>query len=339
MTEQQKKCPIWTNFIAIIDDSDNSIRVESARAGGCYTITNAAKEMLNDLDDSSKARLTTLLVNQRERGLVIPEVTPKLIEDAKSSPSLPVHDRTDRLLKYFVGCLRIVGDEVRISYNNHDISKRMPWVQSTELDEVFAMKMWRAMAWSESTEWKEVRFLAEYLEVQGWIKTNSYSAEIGICVSIDGYKRINDSITTVDPAQAFVAMWFHEEMTNAYEEGIKKAVESAGYTPMRIDKKPDVNKIDDEIIAEIRRSRFLVADFTHGKDGARGGVYFEAGFAYGLGLPVIYTCRKDKVFKLHFDTRQYYHIVWEKPADLCRDLKNRIQALIGDGPKKDIPVT
>ena len=215
----------------------------------------------------------------------------------------------------------------------------MPWVQSTELDEVFAMKMWRAMAWSESTEWKEVRFLAEYLEVQGWIKTNSYSAEIGICVSIDGYKRINDSITTVDPAQAFVAMWFHEEMTNAYEEGIKKAVESAGYTPMRIDKKPDVNKIDDEIIAEIRRSRFLVADITHGKDGARGGVYFEAGFAYGLGLPVIYTCRKDKVVKLHFDTRQYYHIVWEKPADLCRDLKNRIQALIGDGPKKDIPFT
>ena len=128
-------------------------------------------------------------------------------------------------------------------------------------------------------------------------------------------------------------------MTNAYEEGIKKAVESAGYTPMRIDKKPDVNKIDDEIIAEIRRSRFLVADFTHGKDGARGGVYFEAGFAYGLGLPVIYTCRKDKVVKLHFDTRQYYHIVWEKPADLCRDLKNRIQALIGDGPKKDIPFT
>ena len=78
--------------------------------------------------------------------------------------------------------------------------------------------------------------------------------------------------------------------------------------------------------------------FTHGKDGARGGVYFEAGLAYGLGLPVIYTCRKDKVFKLHFDTRQYHHIVWEEPADLCRDLKNRIQALIGEGPKKRHPL-
>ena len=314
--------------------------MESARAGGCYTITNNAKEILNTLDDSSKARLTTQLVNQREQGLEIPEVTSKLIEDAKYSPSLLVHVRADRLLKYFVDCSRIVGDEVRISYNNHDISKPIPGVQSTELDEVFAMKMWRAMALSESMEFREVFFLTKYLEKQGWIEENrTNKPEILICVSIDGYRHINDSITTVDPVQAFVAMWFHEEMTIAYEEGIKKAVESAGYTPMRIDEKPDVNKIDDEIIAEIRRSRFLVADFTHGKDGARGGVYFEAGFALGLGIPVIYSCRKDMVDQLHFDTRQYHHIVWEEPADLCRDLKNRIQALIGEGPKKDIPVT
>ena len=32
--------------------------------------------------------------------------------------------------------------------------------------------------------------------------------------------------------------------------------------PVRIDQKERLNKIDDEIIAEIRRSRFLVADFT-----------------------------------------------------------------------------
>jgi len=33
----------------------------------------------------------------------------------------------------------------------------------------------------------------------------------------------------------------------------------------------------------------MICDLT----GYRGGVYFEAGFAYGLGLEVIYTCRKD----------------------------------------------
>ena len=72
-----------------------------------------------------------------------------------------------------------------------------------------------------------------------------------------------------------------------------------------------------------------MADFTHGEDGARGGVYYEAGFAYGLGLDVIYSCRKDMVDQLHFDTRQYYHIVWETPEELRDSLAQRIEALIG----------
>ena len=71
-------------------------------------------------------------------------------------------------------------------------------------------------------------------------------------------------------------------------EGLRRGIEDAGYQALRIDKKEDVVKIDDEIISEIRRSRFLVADFTQGNDGARGGVYFEAGFALGLGIPVIF---------------------------------------------------
>ena len=33
----------------------------------------------------------------------------------------------------------------------------------------------------------------------------------------------------------------------------------------------------------------------------------------GLGLRVIYTCHKDKLDKLAFDTRQYNHILWETP--------------------------
>ena len=126
-------------------------------------------------------------------------------------------------------------------------------------------------------------------------------------------------------------MWINPEMDDAYEQGIEEGIEAAGYKPMRIDKKPDVNKIDDEIIAQIRRSRFLVADFTHGEDGARGGVYWEAGFAYGLGLPVIYSCREDMVDQLHFDTRQYYHIVWETTEELRDGLAQRIEALIGAG--------
>jgi nucleoside 2-deoxyribosyltransferase len=85
---------------------------------------------------------------------------------------------------------------------------------------------------------------------------------------------------------------------------------------VRIDKKEHSNKIDDEIIAEIRRSKFLVADFTCEKEKVRGGVYFEAGFAMGLGIPVIWTCAQQSIGDLHFDTRQYNHIVWDTPKTL-----------------------
>ena len=93
---------------------------------------------------------------------------------------------------------------------------------------------------------------------------------------------------------------------------------------MRMDLKEHNQKICDAIIAEIRRSRFLVADFT----GHRGGVYFEAGYALGLGIPVIWTCREDELADTHFDTRQYNHVVWKNEKDLFEKLKRRIEATI-----------
>ena len=127
-------------------------------------------------------------------------------------------------------------------------------------------------------------------------------------------------------------MWFDDSMNEAWKHGIDPAVRDTGYEPVRIDRKEHVNKIDDEIVAEIRRARFVVADFTHGDTGARGGVYYEAGFAHGLGIPVIFSCRKDRLEEAHFDTRQYNHIVWETPEELRDRLAKRIAAVLGDGP-------
>ena len=127
-------------------------------------------------------------------------------------------------------------------------------------------------------------------------------------------------------------MWFDGSTNEAFRNGIEPAIMNAGYECFRIDRKEHINKIEDEIIAEIRRSRFLVADFTHGDKGARGSVYYEAGFAHGLGLPVIFTCRKDAIKTLHFDTAHYLHIDWNDPAELRERLKKRILAVIGEGP-------
>ena len=150
---------------------------------------------------------------------------------------------------------------------------------------------------------------------------------------MNGYAKIEEVATRKDTTQCFVAMWFNPSMDRAYEEGIRPAIESAGYKPLRIDRKEDLlDKIDDAIIAEIRRSRLVVADFTHGDSGARSGVYYEAGFARGLGIPVIFLCKEDRMDELHFDTRQFHHIAWSSPEELRERLRNRILASLGEGP-------
>jgi nucleoside 2-deoxyribosyltransferase len=128
--------------------------------------------------------------------------------------------------------------------------------------------------------------------------------------------------------QAFVAMWLDDKMTAVYENGIEPGVRNAGFKAMLIPRKEHANKIDDEIIAEIRRSAFIVADFT----GHRQNVYFECGYALALGRQPIWTCRKDDIPNLHFDIRQYNSIDWENEAELAQRLTNRIVAMFGQGP-------
>ena len=128
---------------------------------------------------------------------------------------------------------------------------------------------------------------------------------------------------------AFVAMWFDKQMNGAYNKGIRPGIRDAGFVPIRIDEKKDANRIDDDILDAITQSRFVVADMTHGSDGVRGSVYFEAGFAHGLGLEVIYCCRRDCIDRLPFDTRQYHHIVWDTPQQLRTELAERISARVG----------
>jgi len=149
-------------------------------------------------------------------------------------------------------------------------------------------------------------------------------------VTVKGWQKVEEQAKpNIESKQAFVAMWFDDEVKSAYSEGIAKLEEDTGFSMFRIDMKQFNNKICDKILAEIRRSRFVIADVT----GHRQGVYFEAGFAMGMGLPVIWTCREDQIEGCHFDTRQYNHITWNNEVELREKLRDRIIATIGMAPK------
>ena len=143
----------------------------------------------------------------------------------------------------------------------------------------------------------------------------------------NGWKQLLEIKKRTSTNQIFVAMPFDKKkMGDAWESGYEPAIKESKYTPFRVDKKQHNEKIDDEIIAGIRRSYCLVADVSYKNPG----VYYEAGFAKGLGLHVIWTCKKRyfKKNKPHFDTQQYNHILWDNPEDLCSKLIARIKATL-----------
>lgn len=122
-------------------------------------------------------------------------------------------------------------------------------------------------------------------------------------------------------------MSFAAELKTAWEDGIHRALTKAQFRPYRVDAIPHIDRIDTKIITEIKNSRFLIADVTQ----QRPGVYFEAGYALGLGLPVFWSVRADDLANVHFDTRRFNHIVWESEGHLADQLYLFVTAIIGKG--------
>lgn len=167
----------------------------------------------------------------------------------------------------------------------------------------------------------ELIYLLDEARTLGYLERQQMECRL----TLKGWSRLDELRQVMrEGNQAFVAMWFSDETKAAWTEAFYPTLDDLGYEPFRIDLHEHNDRIDDRILAEIRRSGLLIADFT----GGRAGVYFEAGFAMGLGIPVIWCCRADQMDKLHFDTRQYNHILWDEPSDLAEKLRLRIEATV-----------
>jgi hypothetical protein len=174
----------------------------------------------------------------------------------------------------------------------------------------------------------EVKYFIQELLRRGYL-AGSHS---GLALTMPAWERLEEVKKAAHAStRCFVAMWFDDSMKETYEKAIAAAISDAGYEPLRIDRHEHVNRIDDEIIGQIKRSRFMVADFT----GQRHGVYFEAGLMLGVARNVIWMCRKEELDKgsgLHFDIRQFNFIAYESVDEARKRLLDRILAIEGEGP-------
>ncbi len=284
----------------------DTIQIICPRCGE-YEITHQAQVNLKTTQMTQRQRANMsswLYENQRYR------ITTENLDALTILKAPSFHDRADRLL---------LAIEKDTEFAGQYIGKKKYWISCT---------------WCSNEE--ELKETLEYLQSTQRLLPQRVISGRGAEFKItpEGWARLEQlRKINADSEQCFVAMWFDDSMNPIYDDVIAKAVRGAGYRPHRVDKREHNEKIDDEIIAQIRRSRFIVADFT----GHRGGVYYEAGFAKGLGLEVIWACRKDEIEKLHFDIRQYNCIDWEadKLSDFMKRLTNRIESVLGRGTYKD----
>ena len=332
-----KVCPIWGTVAAYpCPPSDDLIFYDSPRAGGKFSMARPTETDINEnphlmmgsVDASVKARLTSWLIEQRHRQKEeFPEVTCDSIRNAQARLPLKVAEIADNFLRYLAQLQNFLGSSfVCCSFvRSHENFFHLLAHIESEI-EIYEFT-------DQQNGLQKIRTYLYHLHEKEWIQmSHGNHFEDRGCLTADGYgklEELNSAFSSSD--KAFMAMWFDPSMKEAWNSGFKLGIRRAGYHPYRIDEEEHVEKIDDRIRDEIPKAKFVVADLT----GDRGGVYYEAGFAHALSIPVIFTRRKDSG-DTHFDIHQYNCITWDDKnlEKLQEDLANRITAILGGGPGK-----
>jgi nucleoside 2-deoxyribosyltransferase len=119
----------------------------------------------------------------------------------------------------------------------------------------------------------------------------------------------------------FLAMKFDDQQLEILTQNhLKPAIKNLGFelVDMRDVAQPGI--IDNIMRMRIRDANFIIVDLTHDNPGA----YWEAGYAEGLGKPVLYICEKNKFSfqKPHFDVNHCTTVMWtnEDPVSFCKEL-------------------
>ena len=129
----------------------------------------------------------------------------------------------------------------------------------------------------------------------------------------------------IDPKFIFVISAFLNDMDPVYIS-VEAAARAVGLIAKRVKDVPGDYRITDRIIEMIHRARFVIADLTH----ERPNVYFELGYARGIGKTVVTIARQGT--NVHFDVKDWTYISYQDLRVLQHELEGRFEfELSNDG--------
>jgi hypothetical protein len=320
------RCPIWgTRALLIGSEWLDPMQIYSPRAGGNFKILKNTIDDHKIMSTDQRVSFSLWVSEKNHESKDIPFISEETYSYITSFPRLTTTQMRLKLLELFKDIRP--GQDIALPQDTSKI----------EINERYHTDIICASIGAES--FRELESILTLLHEEG-ILSQSVNH---IRFSMKGHREIDSLSKNNNSKNVFVAMWFDDEMKDAYKMGISPAILDCGYNPIRVDSIPHNGKIDDKIISEIQKSKFIVSDFTSPlilddpddnkkRYEVRGGVYYEAGYAKGLGLEVIFSCRKNALNSLHFDTRQFSHILWETAEELREKLYYRIDATVGSAP-------
>jgi len=271
---------------------------------GKYRLSDYIKD--DERFDAVKHLISAWIRRQHKLGEYNPLVRPSDDDDdwfvnlQRAGFPKDVSEKLDALLLAYADIIKDEYKKIVKIANYHYLPAEIAARDIDEIEGLNQLLQQLDYIWCEpSHAYKHIRITAK-----GWFRINELKRS----------SRLSDS--------AFVAMWFDDCM-DKYRQAVIKAVNYCGYIPIIIDQHYFNGFVMNQVISLIGESRFLIADLSckreldeptnpKVKQGVRGGVYWEAGMAYGMGKAVIQTCQSSDESKrrVHFDLDQYQTIFW-----------------------------
>lgn len=292
---------------------------------GIFILTRTAVPGLDKLVDRQRDALCFAIHQRRTNNDTKPIVDSALIKGIQKNIWLPSPaEQADELIRLIA--LKASSPSEPVSVTSHPDGASIGAFGQNGLsylfDELVEQKLIRGrkehFAPTNSTNWPEAGLLVR-LTLSGWQRWEQL-------------RRGAHSGKT-----AFLALKFGErDLDTMVEKCFRPAVFATGFTLRRLNDNPKAGLIDDRLRLAIQGARFVLADLTHGNNGA----YWEAGYAEGLGKPVIYLCESSKFEKdkSHFDTNHHLTVLWSgsDPDATAARLKDTIRASVPEAAATDI---
>jgi hypothetical protein len=292
------KCPICSSLLNLSNPTQpagDTVPYDCIKCGKFVLsgTLDATLPRVLSTDQDAEAKLSHALRRAQERAEPV-KLTTDIAEAILKNPLPRPREQADLLIRWLANNVPGPGETLSIEYGRHGsiIGSKSAAGFKLILDHLFSNGL---ITGNQSRALQGGNSALATLSFEGW----------------EYYEQLRQGGAVYK--KAFMAMKFgDEDLTLVLNNVFKPSAKRAGFDLVKLDDVPKAGLIDDRLRVEIQSSDFIVADLSHDNLGA----YWEAGYAEGLGKPVIYTCEKSKFAsaKTHFDTNHHLTILWEASA-------------------------